>query len=127
MKILLDTHVLVWWMDQSDRLSPRAVKLIENPENQVLVSAVVGWELAIKVRLGKIKPPSLIRNLDRTMSRYAFEETPITMAEAVRAGLLPLHHHDPFDRLLAAQSLILGAPIVSADSLLEAYGVKRLW
>jgi PIN domain nuclease of toxin-antitoxin system len=125
--ILLDTHALVWWLQNDSRLSKRAAVIIKNPTNKILVSAAVGWELAIKVNLGKIRPASLVQGLEETMSRETFEELPVTVAQAIRAGLLPMHHRDPFDRLLAAQAQSLGCPILSADSLLDAYGIQRVW
>jgi len=88
MKVLLDTHVLVWWLEDADRLSKRSAAILGNRDNGILVSAVVGWEIAIKVGAGKMKPRSILERLEM----------------AVRAGLLPLHHRDPFDRLLVAQS-----------------------
>lgn len=127
MTILLDTHALVWWLQNDSRLSKRAAVIIKNPTNKILVSAAVGWELAIKVNLGKIRPASLVQGLEEAMSRETFEELPVTVAQAIRAGLLPMHHRDPFDRLLAAQAQSLGCPILSADSLLDAYGIQRVW
>jgi PIN domain nuclease of toxin-antitoxin system len=126
-KVLLDTHVLVWWLEDANRLSRRAATILANCDNGILVSAVVGWEIAIKVRAGKIEPPSIIQGLDRVLERQSFSELPITLDMAVRAGLLPLHHRDPFDRLLVAQAQLLSVPILSADAVLDRYDVKRLW
>jgi PIN domain nuclease of toxin-antitoxin system len=126
-KVLLDTHVLIWWMEDAGRLSKQAAKTIRNPENQILISAVIGWELAIKVRIGKMKPRSILEGLDRVLDRESFSELPITLDMAVRAGLLPLHHRDPFDRLLVAQGQLLDVAILSADAVFDLYDVKRLW
>jgi PIN domain nuclease of toxin-antitoxin system len=126
-KVLLDTHVLIWWMEDAGRLSKQAAKTIRNPENQILISAVIGWELAIKVRIGKMKPRSILDGLDRVLDRESFSELPITLDMAVRAGLLPLHHRDPFDRLLVAQGQLLDVAILSADAVFDLYDVKRLW
>lgn len=87
----------------------------------------MGWELAIKVNLGKIRPASLVQGLEETLSKEHFLELPIRVGEAVRAGLLPLHHRDPFDRLLVAQAQSLSLPILSADTALDAYDVRRIW
>lgn len=127
MKVLLDTHVVVWWMEDASRLSRRAHTILANRDNSILISAAVGWELAIKVNLGKLKPPSILDGLDRLLAREAFSELPITLETAVRAGLLPPHHRDPFDRILVAQAQSLKIPILSADAILDRYDVKRLW
>src|SRR6266849_150899 len=127
MKILLDTHVFVWWMEDAERLSTQAARTIGNPENNVLISAVVGWELAIKVMTGKMKPRSILDGLDRVLEQESFSEVPITLDVAVRAGSLPLHHRDPFDRLLVAQAQSLNVPVLSADAILDRYDTRRLW
>jgi PIN domain nuclease of toxin-antitoxin system len=124
--VLLDTHILIWSMVEPDRLSRSARLIIENSGNRILISAAVAWELAIKLKTGKIKPPSLVDRLHASLDRALFSELPITIEHATRAGLLPLHHRDPFDRLLVAQALTLGIPIISADTLLEKYGVERI-
>jgi PIN domain nuclease of toxin-antitoxin system len=126
-KILLDTHALIWWFGNESKLSRRATSIIGNQNNTVLVSAAVAWELAIKVNLGKFDALSLTTELPRHSEEEGFEELPISMEHAVRAGLLPLHHRDPFDRLLVAQAQALNAPILSADTVLDQYDVKRLW
>ena len=87
----------------------------------------MGWEIAIKVGVGKMKPRSILQDLDRVLAEEAFSELPITLDAAVRAGLLPLHHRDPFDRLLVAQAQSLNVPILSADGVLDLYDIKRLW
>lgn len=127
MKVLLDTHVLVWWLEDADRLSRRAAAILANRDNSILISAAVGWELAIKVNLGKFKPASILDGLDRIMQQEGFSELPITLEMGVRAGLLPPHHRDPFDRMLVAQAKTLNLPILSADAILDRYDVKRSW
>jgi PIN domain nuclease of toxin-antitoxin system len=114
-------------MHDEARLSRRAASTIRNPENKILVSAVVAWELAIKVRIEKITPPSLIEELERALQQQSFVEVEFTVAQAVKAGLLPLHHKDPFDRLLVAQAMALDVPILSADRVLDRYHVNRIW
>jgi len=126
-KLLLDTHVLVWWLEDATRLSQRAVAILANRDNSILISAAVGWEIAIKVSVGKMEPRSILHGLDRVLDRQSFSELPITLEAAIRAGLLPLHHRDPFDRLLVAQAQSLNIPILSADALLDPYDVNRLW
>jgi PIN domain nuclease of toxin-antitoxin system len=126
-RVLLDTHVLVWWLEGATRLSRRAATILANLDNSILVSAVVGWEIAVKVGTGKMEPQSIIQRLDRVLNEQSFSELPITIEAAIRAGLLPLHHRDPFDRLLVAQAQSLGVSILSADAVLDRYDVKRLW
>jgi PIN domain nuclease of toxin-antitoxin system len=127
MKVLLDTHVVVWWLEDASRLSRRAHTILANRDNGILISAAVGWELAIKVNSGKLKPPSILEGLDRLLGREAFSELPITLETAIRAGFLPAHHRDPFDRILVSQAQSLNIPILSADAILDRYDVKRLW
>lgn len=127
MEVLIDTHAVIWWFEGAAGLSKRASSIIASPDNLILVSAAVGWELAIKLNLGKFNTPALVQELHCTVEREGFAELPIGLEHAVRAGLLPLHHRDPFDRLLVAQAQALGAPILSADRLLDAYDVRRIW
>ena len=127
MKILIDTHALVWWFTDFERLSKRAVSVITSMDNSVLVSAAVAWELSIKMNLGKLEAMSLVSDLGARLEREGFSELPITLSQATRAGLLPLHHRDPFDRLLVSQAQELGVPILSSDGLLDRYDLKRMW
>jgi PIN domain nuclease of toxin-antitoxin system len=127
MEVLLDTHTLMWWMVDPSRLSKAAAATLADTNNRILVSAVVAWELAIKINAGKIQPSSLLLGLDGAFATQTFAELPISLEHAVKAGLLPLQHRDPFDRLLVSQALVLGLPIVSADRSLDAYGVRRIW
>lgn len=126
-EVLLDTHTLIWWMVDPDRLSKDAATILADAGNRILVSAVVAWELAIKINAGKIQPSSLLLGLDGVLAKQTFAELPISLEHAVKAGMLPLHHRDPFDRVLVSQALVLGIPIVSADRTLDAYGVRRIW
>ncbi len=127
MEILLDTHALIWWFEAAAELSKRASSVLASKDNLVLISAAVGWELAIKVNLGKFNTPSLVQELSGIVEGEGFAELPISLEHAVRAGMLPLHHRDPFDRLLVAQAQARGAPILSADHGLDAYDVRRIW
>jgi PIN domain nuclease of toxin-antitoxin system len=127
LKLILDTHALIWWLEDASRLSKRAEIILANLENDILVSAAVGWEIAIKLKAGKMEPRSLIQGMSRLLDQQSFTELPITLSTAVRAGLLPLHHRDPFDRLLVAQAQSLSIPILSADAVLDRYDVKRIW
>jgi PIN domain nuclease of toxin-antitoxin system len=114
-------------MEEGQNLSSRARLAVRNPENRILISAVVAWELAIKAKTGKFSPASLIEKLSSSLEQEVFSELAITIEHATHAGSLPLHHRDPFDRLLVAQALSLGVPIVSADRILDRYDVERFW
>jgi PIN domain nuclease of toxin-antitoxin system len=127
MEVLLDTHAVVWWFEGASELSKRVSSIIASPGNLILISAAVGWELAIKVNLGKFNTPSLVQELHHLVAREGFAELPVSLEHAVRAGMLPLHHRDPFDRLLVAQAQAMGVPILSADRALDAYDVRRIW
>ena len=127
MEVLLDTHALVWWFNDPTKLSKRASHVIANSDNTVLVSAVTAWELAIKVNLGKLDALAFVIDLARHAEEEGFTELPIRIPQATRAGLLPLHHRDPFDRLLVAQAQALNIPILSADAILDRYDIKRIW
>ena len=125
--ILLDTHSLLWWLDNDDRLSRRAREAIQNPITQVLVSVGSLWEIAIKHQLGKLKASNLVNNFQKELDDAGFVELPISGVHAIRAAVLPINHRDPFDRLLIAQAEIENVPIVSRDSQFDAYGVHRVW
>jgi PIN domain nuclease of toxin-antitoxin system len=114
-------------MTDDPRLSKRALATIKNTQNEVLLSAAVAWEMAIKVKLGKINPASLVESLQDAVLSETFIDLPIALEHAIRAGLLPLHHRDPFDRVLVAQAMSMEIPIVSADRLLDLYKIERMW
>jgi PIN domain nuclease of toxin-antitoxin system len=127
MRILIDTQVLFWWYSEPAKLSKRASSIVTDGNNTVLVSALVAWELTIKSAMGKLDALPLVIDLSRYIAEEGFAELPISIPQATRAGLLPLHHRDPFDRLLVAQAQDLNIPIVSSDRQLDLYDVKRLW
>jgi PIN domain nuclease of toxin-antitoxin system len=126
-EVLLDTHALVWWLEEKEKLSSRARAIIADPETVVFVSAASAWELAIKARIGKFKSPQLVRNLGRAIQDEDFVELPISVEEALRAGRLTGPHSDPFDRMLVAQAQANDIPVVSVDKCFDDYGVSRLW
>ena len=127
MIFLLDTNALYWWLNDPGKLSADAEGAMVNKSNSVVVSAVVPWELAIKTNLAKIEGQTLLAIWDAKLAEEGFSELPIDSAHAIRAGLLPRHHNDPFDRMLAAQAQATGWPIISADPVFEMYGVRRIW
>lgn len=128
MSLLLDTHAFIWWITNSPRLSAVARAAVLSAEGTVFVSAATGWEIAIKAALGKIdlldNPAVLI---PEQIDLHGFSVLPIDMRHALHVGLLPPHHRDPFDRILVAQSLVEGLPIVTADPLIALYGVPTVW
>src|SRR5690348_8631393 len=98
MKVLVDTQVLFWWYSDPGKLSKRASSIVAEGSNTILVSALIAWELAIKAAMGKLDALSLVIDLSRYIAEEGFAELPISITQATRAGLLPLHHRDPFDR-----------------------------
>lgn len=128
MRVLLDTHSLLWLVTNDPKASPTARTTFLNPENELLCSAVVGFEIAVKYSLGKLElaepPPAFMQHRIRN---NALTPLPITMAHAMRVADLPFHHRNPFDRLLVAQALEEDVPLLSGDEVLSQYGVRRLW
>jgi PIN domain nuclease of toxin-antitoxin system len=127
-RCLLDTHTLIWWMTTDSHLSFEARTLIRSEETLALVSAVSAWEIATKVRLGKLPAAiSLVQNFASDLHRHRMEILDVTAEHGIRAGLLPGPHKDPFDRMLIAQAIAENIPIVSNDRALDGYGINRLW
>jgi PIN domain nuclease of toxin-antitoxin system len=118
MKLLLDTHVLIWW-DEGRRLSAAARRAIREAED-VYVSAASAWEVAIKIGLGRLKPS---RTVEQAAADSGFLELPVTFRHAARVAALPSLHRDPFDRLLVAQAAEEGLALVSRDPSLKEYGI----
>jgi PIN domain nuclease of toxin-antitoxin system len=128
MRFLLDTHTLLWCFNDDRSLSKRARTLIEDGANEIFVSAASAWEIAIKVRLGKLPTgEQLIADLDRYLARLGFEGLPISISHAVRAGTLAGAHRDPFDRMLISQAQSENLPIISNDRIFDEYHVQRIW
>ena len=128
MRLLLDTHAFFWWLSGSNRLSLPARQAIADEDNKVMVSAASAWEIATKHRLGKLPDAeALALDIPGAIAGQNFEELPITVEHAVRAGALPGPHRDPFDRMLIAQALSGNLVLVSIESLFDSYGVRRLW
>jgi len=126
--VLLDTHTLLWWISDDPALSQVARSFVADAKNTVVVSAASAWEIAIKARLGRLRlPPDLLSDFSRYVEREGFAMLPISAEHAVRAGLLPGAHKDPFDRMLVAQAQAENAPIVSNERIFDSYGVRRIW
>jgi PIN domain nuclease of toxin-antitoxin system len=127
-RLLLDTHALLWWLTDDPSLSVTARRAIRRPNSNVLVSAASAWEIGTKVRLGKLPGAAeLATDFAGFLARERFEPLPISVEQGVRAGLLPGPHKDPFDRMLVAQCQTENLPIISNDAVFDAYGVRRLW
>jgi PIN domain nuclease of toxin-antitoxin system len=128
MRFLVDTHVLLWAFNGDPALSKRARQTIEDGSNEILVSAASAWEIATKVRLGKLPTGEiLIGDLERYLVRLGFDDLPISLAHAARAGSLAGEHRDPFDRMLIAQAQGENLPVISGDRIFDAYHVQRIW
>ena len=128
MRALLDTHTLLWWLTDEPALSKAARKFIAETTNTIVVSAASGWEIATKVRLGKLPAAEeLVTDFVGSLEREGFELMAISPDHAIRAGLLPGAHKDPFDRMLIAQAQAEGIPILSNETLFDSYGVRRIW
>jgi PIN domain nuclease of toxin-antitoxin system len=128
MPILLDTHALLWWMIGDPRLSAKARAAVGAQDAEVLVSAASAWELAMKVRLGKLPDAArLTHRLTESLAEQDFKPLPITIEHGRLGGLLHGQHRDPFDRILAAQALLEDVPLVTNDAAFADFGVKTLW
>jgi PIN domain nuclease of toxin-antitoxin system len=127
-RVLLDTQAFLLWVSGSDRLTPRAAEAISDPGTTVLVSAASAWEIAIKAAAGRLEleasPETYVPDRIR---EHGFELLAIGLGHALRAGALPRHHGDPFDRMLVAQGQLEDAAIVTGDPLLGRYDVETIW
>jgi len=123
MNLLLDTHVLLWWLDDHPDLSPRAKSVIADGNNLVFVSAAVIWEIRIKQALGKLEVPA---NFRKVLDQQGFELLDITVDHAYAVGDLPSHHRDPFDRMLVAQAKLEGLTLVTHDLRLKKYKITLI-
>ncbi len=128
MKLLLDTHALLWWLSGNTALSATARDAIADPANTAYLSAATAWEIATKYRLGKLSSAApIVGRFGELLRRYRFYELPITLGHAEKAGSLPGEHRDPFDRMLIAQAIAEKMSFVSLDSKADAFGVRQLW
>ena len=128
MKLLLDTHTFLWFIDGNPRMPPSARSLIEDPNNQSLVSVASLWEMAMKVSLRKLtlRQP-FDRLIPQQLAQNGFGLLQIGISHVTGLVSLPFHHRDPFDRLLIAQANAERLPLVSCDTALDDYGITRLW
>lgn len=128
MRALLDTHTFLWWNLDDPSLSSAAKECIEDGQNEILLSAASAWEIAIKYARGRLslpEPPE--RYVANRIAHYGFQALPIQLSHALRVAGLPLIHHDPFDRLLIAQSQMENLPLLTSDPEIAKYGVNMIW
>lgn len=128
MKLIVDTHTLVWMLHDSPELSQRVRVLVRDRGNDVLLSVASAWELSVKYALGKVDLRLPYRQfIDGAIRNLRLTLLQVTIDHLDRVAVLHHHHRDPFDRLLVAQALVEGVPLLSRDSALDAYGVERVW
>ncbi|GBR31004.1 pilus retraction motor protein PilT [Komagataeibacter oboediens DSM 11826] len=124
MKVLLDTHALLWWLSDSDKLGPAAREIVADPAHDILVSIVSLWEIAIKIRIGKLDAD--LNEITDTIPAEGFTLLPISPEHLKILMGLPIHHRDPFDHLLMAQALSEQASFLSGDSQIDHYPIERI-
>ncbi len=128
MRLLLDTHVFIWWDSEPAKLSPRVLALCQDRENTLLLSVVSVWEIQVKIQLGKLKLHMPLADIiEAQQETNALEVLPITLDHVLALDALPAHHKDPFDRLLLAQSTVEDVVLVSKDSVFTDYPVNVVW
>ena len=123
MRVLIDTHVYLWWLDNPKFLSTKAIKLIENPKNTIFISAAVSWEIAIKTSIGKLEVPSTVMNY---IEEEGFVELPITVKHTNALLSLESYHKDPFDRILIAQAKVEKLVFITRDEMSLKYSGLKL-
>lgn len=128
MKLLVDTHALLWWFTDDERLSRSVRDAIADDANTILVSAASAWEIAIKHQLGKLdQAADVVHRFGELVAADRFEHLPISHFHAIKAGAYRTPHRDPFDRMLAAQSEIESLPLVTRDSVFALFGTRTFW
>ncbi len=123
MKLLLDTHVLLWWLENNPALPSTARNLIADPNNTIFLSAVTLWEIWLKQSIGKLKLPA---NFEERLAKEGFEALPLSAAHTKLIDSLPWHHRDPFDRMLVAQAQAANLKLLTVDEMIAAYGDMTL-
>ncbi len=121
MKLLLDTHILIWWLSEASRLSQTEIALITDSDNFIFVSAATAWEIAVKKMIGKLEAPD---DLPAALAVNNFLELPITIEHSQKLYQLPLHHNDPFDRIMIAQAISEDLTFMTRDVKIPLYDIK---
>lgn len=128
MRALLDTHTLLWWFFDRPELSARARAVIAEPSNEILVSAASGWEISTKHRIGKLQGVEpLLEDMGGWVAQARLTDLPVEIPHAQKAGSWSHDHRDPFDRMLAAQAMLEGVPLVTRDPVFESFGILLIW
>lgn len=127
MKLLLDTHTLLWYLQQSEKLPAQVSDLLEEPSYRLYLSIVSLWEISIKLNLGKLKLEISFSSLQTLLEQLRIEILPISFADTERYLYLPLHHRDPFDRMLITQAMNRSLDVVSCDEKFDLYPIQRVW
>ncbi len=128
MRLLIDTHVFLWWIGDDQRLSKKAKRMISEGDNQLYLSAASGWEIAIKAKLGKLQIDGDVTTfIIEHMHLNSIEQLPVSISYALHVSTLENLHRDPFDRLLVAQARLERMPILTADQYIAAYPVETIW
>jgi PIN domain nuclease of toxin-antitoxin system len=123
MKLLLDTHILIWWLSEASRLSQTEIDLITDSDNFIFVSAATAWEIAVKKMIGKLKAPD---DLPAALAINNFLELPITIEHSQKLYQLPLHHNDPFDRIMIAQAISEDLTFMTRDTKISLYDIRTI-
>ena len=128
MRVLVDTQIWIWMRSAPARLSRRARRILTDERNEIVLSAATAWEITLKVAIGKLRLPCPVEEFVVTRAvATRVTPLPITQLHVIESAGLPLHHRDPFDRVLVARAHLEGMPLMSADQVFEAYDVKMLW
>ena len=127
MRLLLDTHTLIWHFDDNASLSPSVKRSINDPENELFISVASVWELSLKTSLGKLRIEIPIHDLITGYIQTGTSLLSITLEHAIKTASLPWHHRDPFDRMLIAQAQLEGLTIATCDDLVRQYNVPHIW
>ncbi|MGA2213335.1 MAG: type II toxin-antitoxin system VapC family toxin [Bryobacteraceae bacterium] len=128
MRLLLDTHVFLWWNEADPRLSRRVRQLLSDPDNSLFLSVASAWEMTLKVQSDKLGLPAAIAMyIPARLNHYRIGALPVTLEHALAASTLPAYHRDPFDRMLVAQGQVERLPIVTHDPQLRQYAVETIW
>ena|ERR1035438_4110473 len=127
MTYLLDTHTFLWLLRAPEILPTQVQDIAADRSNALVLSVVTPWEMAIKATTGKLDAAEILDNFERIAALAGYSILETTIRQVIRGGRLPLHHKDPFDRLLVAQALDLRIPLVSRDQVFDLYGAKRIW
>jgi PIN domain nuclease of toxin-antitoxin system len=123
MKLLLDTHILIWWLSEASRLSQTEIDLITDADNFIFVSAATAWEIAVKKMIGKLEAPD---DLPAALAINNFLELPITIEHSQKLYQLPLHHNDPFDRIMVAQAMSEDLTFMTRDAKIALYDIRTI-